>query len=254
MKTGIRLDEYISLLLEKRQREPRNKDKFPEAKEGFSSPAGPVPTEEIRLFAEYKEQANLLQIAKAAPEKRKVLMLKKFLKMRRNQQVIIFLQNGNEVVKTTGRVNAIGRDFVMLTTPKERMWIPFHAIESANIPSGVPLYSTTHQNIIYDNQLKERLLSNFGETVARRETLIQQFYEETLASSLNSWKSSWVRVETEKNAVTGKIEETRKKILYVSFFNEKNDIDLAHIVLIRSIPYLSLLPLIGRRIIKKLDW
>lgn len=252
MKAQMRFDQYLSILLEKRRLEPRSKNETLETKDGLSSPAGAAPTEEIRLFNEYKEQADLLQIAKAMPEKRKFLMLKKFLKMRRNQQVIIFLKNQDQVYETTGKVKAVGRDFVMMTNVKERTWIPFHAIESANIPSGVPLYSTTHQNIIYDNQLKQRLLSHFGETVAKRDILIQQFYEESLLTNLNSWKSLWVRVQTEERTIFGKIEDTGKQTLYLSLFKEKNQIDAAHIISIQSIRYINVIPLIGIKLMRKL--
>ncbi|WP_082220327.1 hypothetical protein [Domibacillus robiginosus] len=252
MKTGMRFDQYLSVLLEKRKHEPRTESKIIEKKVSFSSPSGSVPTEEIRLFTEYKEQANLLQIAKSAPEKKKFLMLKKFLKMRRNQQVIVFLKKNDQVVEITGKVNAVGRDFVMLTSIKERIWIPFQAIESANIPTGIPLYSTTHQNVIYDNQLKQRLLSNFGETVAARDVLIQQFYEETLLTNLNSWKSFWVKVETEKKTLLGKIEDTDGQILRLSFGKEKYEINAAHIVSIRSIRYISLFPLIVSRLFQRI--
>jgi hypothetical protein len=248
MKTHMRFDQYLSALLEKRKQEPRTESKTDETKERFSSPAGAAPTEEIRLFTEYKEQANLLQIAKSAPQKRKFLILKKFFKMRRNQQVIVFLKNSGQVVETTGKVNAVGRDFVMLTNAKERIWIPFQAIESANIPTGIPLYSTTHQNLIYDNQLKQRLLSNFGETVAARDVLIQQFYEETLLTNLNSWKYLWVKVETEKKTLFGKMKDTDSQTLRLSFWKEKHEIEIEHIVTIQSIRYISLFPLIVTRL------
>lgn len=251
MKTRMRFDQYLSTLLEKRKLEITEKHESLEEKEGFSSPAGAAPTEEIRLFNEYKEQANLLQIANAVPERRKFLMLKKFLKMRRNQQVIVRLKKDNQIFEKTGKVNTVGRDFVMLTNAKERIWMPFRTIESANIPSGVPLYSTSHQNLIYDNQLKERLLYRFGETVASRDILVQQFYEETLLTNLNSWKSLWVKVETEQKVSFGKIEDTDSQTLRLSFWKEKHEMDAAHIVSVQSIRYISLLPLIVTRLSKR---
>ncbi|WP_233522682.1 hypothetical protein [Peribacillus glennii] len=70
MKLRMRLDEYTALLLEKRKHENRTKDGIYKTSEGITSPPGATPTEEIRIFSEYMEQANLLKIAEAAPEKK----------------------------------------------------------------------------------------------------------------------------------------------------------------------------------------
>jgi hypothetical protein len=71
VKTGMRLCDYIPVLLEKRKRENRKKDEINETNEGITSPPGATSTEEIRIFTEYMEQANLLKIAEASPEKKK---------------------------------------------------------------------------------------------------------------------------------------------------------------------------------------
>lgn len=251
MKTRMRLDQYIPVLLEKRRREQRSKNVIYETSDGITSPPGATPTEEIRLFNEYKDQANLLQITKAAPEKRKSLMLKKFFKMKRNQQVTVFFKSGDETFQTVGKVSAVGRDFVMLTNLKERIWIPFQAIDSANIPVGVPVYSTTHQNFIYDNHLKQNLLSNFGETVAKRDVLIQQFYEETLSTNLHSWKSLWIKIRTHNEIVFGKIQNVENQKLHLALFKEKNKIELKNIKSIHSIRFLSLIPILSRKILRR---
>lgn len=66
----MRMSEYIPVLKEKRRQEVR-KENLNES--GMTSPLGATSTEEIRIFNEYMEQANLLNITKAAPEKKKHL-------------------------------------------------------------------------------------------------------------------------------------------------------------------------------------
>ena len=185
MKTGLRLDEYMKNLMQKRESEPKPKDK---GKGNLSSPIGATSTEEIRLFSEYMDQANLRSITEASPKRKRPLILKKFFKMKRNQQVEIYSNKGDESIHTSGKVTAIGRDFVMVTNLKDRIWIPYQHIESANIPTGVPTYENSHQNFIYDNDLRKKLLTNFGEVVSKRDVYIQQFYEETLQTNLQSLK------------------------------------------------------------------
>ena len=69
MKTRMRLDDYIPVLLKKRKHEERKK--VVEPSEGLTSPLGATSTEEIRIFSEYMAQANLLRITEAVPEKKK---------------------------------------------------------------------------------------------------------------------------------------------------------------------------------------
>jgi hypothetical protein len=71
VKRRMRLYDYIPILLENRKHENRKKDNIYETIEGITSPPGATSTEEIRIFTEYMEQANLLKIAEAAPEKKK---------------------------------------------------------------------------------------------------------------------------------------------------------------------------------------
>jgi hypothetical protein len=78
MKTRMRLDDYIPVLLEKRKNESRKKDDIYETSEGITSPPGATSTEEIRIFTEYMEQANLLKITEAAPEKKNINVEKIF--------------------------------------------------------------------------------------------------------------------------------------------------------------------------------
>lgn len=179
-------------------------------------------------------------------------MLKRFFKMKRNQQVVIYSKIADETIHTLGKVSAIGRDFVMVTNLKDRIWLPYHAIESANIPPGVPNFSNSHQYFIYDNDLKRKLLYNFGETVSKRDVLIQQFYEESLATNLRSWKDTWVKIRTDTDTVYGKITDTDKQTLLLSLFNEQTKVDLKHIASVQSIRFLSLLSVLGSKHLKKL--
>lgn len=71
LKTRMRLNDYIPLLLEKRRNEKRKKGEIYETSEGMTSPPGGTSSQEIRVFMEYMKQANLLKITEAAPEKKK---------------------------------------------------------------------------------------------------------------------------------------------------------------------------------------
>ena len=104
----------------------------------------------------------------------------------------------------------------MLTNLKKRIWIPYTAIESATIPFGFPSYSNTHQHFIYDNQLQQKLVLQFGETVAKREALIQQFFEESLQTNLNSWKGMWVEVKTAEKSILRENNEYNEKRAFSS--------------------------------------
>lgn len=72
LKTRMRLDDYIPVLLEKRKHEGRKKGEVYETSEGMSSPTGATSSEEIRIYIDYMKQANLLKITEAAPEKKKI--------------------------------------------------------------------------------------------------------------------------------------------------------------------------------------
>ncbi|MFJ7831032.1 hypothetical protein ACIQXU_12475 [Peribacillus sp. NPDC097284] len=73
MKTKMRLSDYISDLAEKRKQEVIKENDIYETTTGITSPLGATSTEEIRIFNEYMEQVNLMNITKAAPEKKKYL-------------------------------------------------------------------------------------------------------------------------------------------------------------------------------------
>lgn len=248
LKTGLRHDEYVKKLLEQRKKEERKKDPIHESGVTFTSPAGSTATEEIRVFNEYMEQANLFKITNAAPEQRKSLMLKRFFKMKRNQQVEIYSENGENTNYTLGKVTAIGRDFVMVTNLKDRIWFPYHSIISANVPSGIPNYSNSHQSYIFDNDLKRKLLHHFGQTVSKRDALIQQFYEETLNTNLRTWKGIWVKVFAKDGVYSGQIRDVQDHILYLSSMNKNLEVELKHIHSVNSLRFFSFLTIFSKKI------
>lgn len=204
--------------------------------QSFSSPTSAVSLEETRVLNEYISQQNLFKITSAEEARRKPLTLKKFFKMKRNQQVVISSVIEKDVsVTTEGKVAAIGRDFVMLTNLQKRIWIPYTAIESATIPFGFPTYSNPHQHHIYDNQLQQNLVLKFGETVAKRDELIRQFFEESLQTSLHSWRDIWVKLNTLEKTFFGKIKESTKSGLTLQLFKTKTVIPVNNIRYVSTI-------------------
>ena len=177
----------------------------------FSSPTSAVSEEETRILDEYIAQKNLFKVTGQDESRRKPLILKQFFKMKRNQQVVVTYAVEKDLPETAeGKVATIGRDFVMLTDLKKRIWVPYRAIESATIPFGFPTYSNTHQHFIYDNNLQQKLVLQFGETVSKKDILIRQFFEESFQTNLHFWKGIWVEARTAGDVHTGKIESTTK--------------------------------------------
>jgi ribosome maturation factor RimP len=252
VKGEIRHDEYVRKLLEERKREVIKTDAINQRNllngEGLTSPTSNMTTEETRLLREYMEQKNLLKISEAAPSLKKSLNLRKFFKMKRNQQVEVYSFHGEELKYTEGKVSAVGRNFVMLTDLKDRIWIPYEKIDSANIPYGIPNYSNTHQHFIYDNNLREKLLYDFGATVSKRDTLMQQFNEDTLHTNLERWKGSWVEVyfgKDEKRA--GELIKAAKQTITLKVWKKEFKIDLNEVNYVHSIRFFNMV----KQLIKK---
>lgn len=248
----IRLNEYRKKLLEKRETEELKNDIINEFNsqngKGLTSPTTSTTTEETRLLMEYIDRANLFNISKQDEKRGKTLKYRKFFKSKRNQQVEIYFKCGTQSLYTEGKVSTIGRDFVMLTNLKERKWIPYTIIESANIPFGIPNYSNTHQHYIFDNNLRNKLLYEFGETISKRDILRQQFFEETLQTNLNSWQETWVTVHLSENVrKIGKISSAANQQLTLTFFKEKECIDLKSVKYISTIRLTSLFSHIFKR-------
>ncbi|MCM3664966.1 hypothetical protein M3204_11155 [Mesobacillus subterraneus] len=250
MKTGMRHSDYIKVLLDKRKDEIRQIDPIHEVGDRITSPPGATPLEESRFMIEYMEQKNLHTVVTAKPDMKKPLLLKKFFKMRRNQEVIVYILSKGDTSEITGKVSAIGRDFVMLTSLKDRIWIPYNTIQSANVPAGVPTFDSAHQNFIYDNDLKRKLTTNFGETVAKRDVLVQQFFEETLMTNLGRWRGVWVKVITIENTYWGKIISATDKSVMIKPLTDPIEIELNQITHIYSMRLLMRLYMMGKNMIK----
>lgn len=208
----------------------------------FSSPTSAVSEEETRILSEYIAQKNLFKVTSQDESRRKVLFLKQFFKMKRNQQVVVSFVIEKDIPLTTeGKVATIGRDFVMLTDLKKRLWIPYRAIQSATIPFGFPTYSNTHQHFIYDNNLQQKLVLQFGETVAKKDVLIRQFFEESLQTNLHFWKGIWVETRTADNIFFGKIGSATKADLILQLSKKKvSVIPLNEIRFVSTIGIISL--------------
>lgn len=236
LRTGMRHSDYLKNLLEDRRNEVRHIDPIHEVGNQITSPPSATPLEENKIIAEYLEQKNLHTLANAVPEFKKTLILKKFFKMKRNQEVVVYIEHQGTTKETSGKVNAIGRDFVILTNLKDRIWIPYKTILSANSPSGVPTYENAHQNFIYDNDLKRKLTTNFGETVAKRDVLIHQFLEESLRGNLERWKGVWVKAVTPEETVWGKIVSVTEESVLLQSGSSNRQIafdDLSHLISVR---------------------
>lgn len=204
----MRLNEYTKKLWKEREKEVLSKSAENEIdllNSGTLSSTFEGPYEEIKMVQEYMDSKNLLKIAEALPTKKKALYLKAFFKDRRNQQVEIYYRIHSEAKWMTGRILVVGRDFVSINVNGERYWIAFQAIEVARVPAGFPDTDYSHTNMIYDNNLKQSLLLDFGNVVSKKETLKQLFYEETLKTNLETWQGTNVTVWFDDSSFTGKL-------------------------------------------------
>ncbi|MBP1155882.1 MULTISPECIES: hypothetical protein [unclassified Paenibacillus] len=202
--------------------------------EKYTSPASPLPDYELKMLQKYIHDVNLQKLSESLPRQKKNLMLIKFFKHKRNQRVEIVSSIGAHKQHTLGKVANIGRDFVVLTTLWNRIWIPYRSIQSSNIPAGLPDVSNTHQHVVFDEQLRRRLLTQFGKTVGGHDILKQQFYEDSLQTSLQSWKGASVTVTANETMHSGKIVYAASGTL--SLQNAKNRFD----VNLRDVDYIKL--------------
>ena len=213
----------------------------PQNTSSYSSPTSAVSEEETRILTEFNHQKNWFKLVNLYEPHRMTLTLKKFFKSKRNQQIVISSRSTEgETVTTEGKVDTIGRDFVMLTNLKKRIWIPYAAIESANIPFGFPTYSNTQQYHLYDNQLQQKLTQRFGETVAKRDELVKQFFEESLQTNLSSWIGVWVEVKTETGSTLGKLTLTTVDGVTVNYFKTEKVIPLSAIRSVQTVDLVSI--------------
>ncbi|RFU61437.1 hypothetical protein [Peribacillus glennii] len=205
---------------------------------GYTSPPSSMPAHELKMLKEYIHGINLKQLGLSLPDRKKTMLLMRFLKGKRNQQVNVHAKVGDKVIDISGRVSVVGRDFVAVTTISERYWFPYSAIESASVPYGVPDMPNNHQQVVYDETLRRKLLTEFSTTVLKQDVLKRQFYEESLEIHLQSWKGTKVRVYTKDAEFKGKVKDTAAGGLTVANGKSQVNINLAEIQLIkRSTPF-----------------
>lgn len=251
----LHLHEYRKELLERVKNEEKKEDIINEFNikrgKGLTSPTTSTTTEETRLLMEYIDRANMFNISKHNEKRGKYLKLRKFFKAKRNQQIEIYAKCGSESIHKVGKVSTVGRDFVMITNLKERMWIPYSIIESANIPFGIPNYSNTHQHFLYDNNLRNKLILQFGETVSKRNLLMQQFFEESLQTNLEAWKETWVvaHLKGDEKKI-GKILSCKDNKLVLSFFGESSHINLIDLKYVETIRIMTMFSYLFKRFTK----
>ncbi|WP_102027561.1 hypothetical protein [Salirhabdus sp. Marseille-P4669] len=239
-KRTVRFNQYVDKLLEERKKEEIKVDVINQMNllrgEGLTSPTSATSTEDTRLLMDYMDRSNLYNISNRKESVGKDLKLRRFFRLKRNHQVEVYSKWGREPIYTEGKVSAIGRDFVMLSNLKTRIWIPYRAIESANIPFGIPNYSNTHQHFIYDNNYRNKLIYHFGETVSKRDILKQQFFEETFHTNLQSWCETWVELFLDNNEKKiGKMKSVTNKTMILAPIKKEEEIPMGSIQYVRTI-------------------
>ena len=172
----------------------------------YTSPASSLPLHELKMLQEYIHSVNLQNLGTLRPSYKQQMILIKFFKSKKNQLVEVYSRNGEEVVHTIGKVSVVGKNFVILRTLFKRFWIPFFVIHSTKSPFGIPDVPGTHQHTVVDDELRRKLLTNFGVTVAGKEVLKQQFFEELLETDLKSWKGTKLKIFSDQ-VIIGKIRD-----------------------------------------------
>ncbi|HWL24018.1 MAG TPA: hypothetical protein VNR38_09770 [Ureibacillus sp.] len=201
----------------------------------FTSPPSGLPMYELKMLQEYIHNTNLQNLGTKLPNSKRQMILLKFFKSKKNQLVEIHSASGDEIFETIGKVAVVGRNFVMIKTLFERFWIPFPMIKSAKSPFGIPDTSGTHQQVAYDQELRNKLLTNFGSVVAEKEVLRQQFYEELLETNLKSWKGTKVTIYS-NNCSSGRILDVRNgKVI----LNNNNEISISKINYMKQTRFIS---------------
>lgn len=200
--------------------------------ERYTSPASPLPLYELKILQEYIHGINIQNLGGHLPHLKKQMMLLKFFKFKKNQLVEVYSKNGNQIIHTVGKVHTIGRNFVILKTLFTRIWIPYISIHSAKSPFGIPEIHNTHQNVVMDEELRKKLLTNFSHTVSNKEVLRQQFFEELLETNLRTWKGTKLTIYAE-TPIKGKILKIIPGKIYLKH-QEVPEISTAHITYIKQ--------------------
>ncbi|WP_455662256.1 hypothetical protein [Pradoshia sp.] len=217
----------------------RYENQHPELKQEdrYTSPASSLPLYELKMLQEYIHGVNLQNLGSYLPDHKKQMMLLKFFKHKKNQLVEVFSRDGEKVIKTVGKVNIVGRNFVMIKTLFTRIWIPYQAIHSAKTPFGIPDLPGGHQHVIYDGELRRKILTNFGETVSGKEILKQQFFEESLNTNLTLWLGTRVTIFAGKT-IKGKLTKILNNTIQIKD-KEKREISINHINYVKQGRFIS---------------
>lgn len=207
-------------------------------KEGaYTSPASSLPSHELEMLQEYIHGYNLQILGSRLPNYKQQMILIKFFKMKKNQLVEVYSRCGDEVIHTIGKVYAVGRNFVMLTTLFTRIWIPYAAIHSAKSPFGIPNLPSVHQHNVIDAELRKKLVVNFGEVVSGKKELRLQFYEELLETNLKSWERTNLTIYTDR-IIRGHVKEVEKGKIFLKYASQ-NEVSISKINYIKQTRFIS---------------
>jgi len=171
----------------------------------YTSPASSLPLHELKMLQKYIHSVNLQNLSTLMPSYKQQMILLRFFKSKKNQLVEVYSRNGEEIIHTVGKVSVIGKNFVILRTLFKRFWIPYSVIHSTKSPFGIPDVPATHQHTVLDEELRRKLLTNFGVTVAGKEALKQQFFEELLETNLKNWKGTKLKILSDQ-VIVGKVQ------------------------------------------------
>ena len=203
---------------------------------GYTSPASSLPLHELKMLQEYIHGVNLQNLGSRLPNYKQQMILLKFFKMKKNQLVEVYSRNGDVVIHTIGKVNIVGRNFVMLKTLFTRIWIPYAAIHSAKSPFGIPEVSSVHQHNVFDAELRNKLLINFGKVVSGKKELRQQFFEELLATNLKVWEGTNLTIYADK-IFRGEVNEVLSEKLFLK--NTQKEVPIIKINYIKQTRFIS---------------
>ena len=218
-------------------------DNNPELKkeDRYSSPVSSLPLYELKMLQEYIHNGNLQNIVNSLPLHKKNLMLLKFFKYNRNQQVEVYSTQKTMNMKIVGKVNTIGRDFVLIKTLFQQIWIPDSTIHTSKVPFGSPNLSNSHQHMNLDDESRKKVMIHFGKEVSEKEDLRQQFFDQMLGSNLRYRKGSNLKVFTETNVVRGTLTDSKNNSLYLKRFGKEEKIPINQVQLIKQVRFIPLL-------------
>jgi len=215
-------------------------DNSPELKkeDRYSSPVSSLPLYELKMLQEYIHNGNLQNIVNSLPLGKKNLMLLKFFKHNRNQQVEIYSTQKTMNVKMVGKVYTIGRDFVLIKTLFQQIWIPYSTILLSKVPFGSPNLSNSPQHVNFDDESRKKVMIQFSKEVAEKEDLRQQFFDQMLVSHLRYRKGTHVKVFTETNVLSGTLTDSKNNNLYLKRFGREEKVPVNQVQLIKQIRFI----------------